>query len=81
MYNSDVAELEQALQQQRGQLDPQTVEVVERSLESIDQAIDDARTALSADPGNPYLHRQLDNNMQKKLDILRRATRVNRAGS
>ena len=81
MYDSDVAELEQLLEQQRGQLDPQTVEVVERSLESIDQAIDDAQTALSADPGNPYLHRQLDNTMQKKLDILRRATRVNRAGS
>ena len=81
MYNSDVAELEQLLEQQRGQLDPQTVEVVERSLESIDQAIEEARTALEADPGNPYLHRQLDNTMQKKLHILRRATRVNRAGS
>lgn len=81
MYDSDVAELEQLLQQQRAQLDPQTVEVIERSLESIDHAIEEARTALAVDPGNPYLHRQLDNTMQKKLDILRRATRVNRAGS
>jgi anti-sigma factor RsiW len=81
MYDSDVAELEQLLQEQRTRLDPQTVEVIERSLESIDHAIEESRTALSADPGNPYLHRQLDNTMQKKLDILRRATRVNRAGS
>ena len=81
LYDNDVAELEQLLEEQREQLDPQTIEVVERSLEAIDGAIADARTALETDPGNPYLHRQLDNTMQKKLDILRRATRVNRGGS
>ena len=80
-YDSDVADLERTLQQQRAQLDPETVEVIERSIESIDLAIHEARAALEADPGNPYLHRQLDNTMQKKLDILRRATRVRRVGS
>jgi anti-sigma factor RsiW len=80
-YDADVADLERALEQNRAQLDPATVEVIERSLEAIDLAIEDARRALAADPGNPYLHRQLDNTMRKKIDVLRRATGVQRAQS
>lgn len=74
-YDSDVAELERALAENRGSLDPVTVDVIERSIESIDAAISDAREALASDPGNPHLHRQLDSTMRKKLDVLRRATR------
>jgi anti-sigma factor RsiW len=73
-YESDVARLEQALEQARDRLDPATVEIVERSLESIDEAIADARAALDADPGNPHLHWQLESTMQKKLALLRRAS-------
>lgn len=80
-YEADVADLERALEENRARLDPVTVDVIERSLESIDRAIEDARTALAADPGNPYLHRQLDNTMQKKIDVLRRAAGVQRARS
>ncbi|HEX2166530.1 MAG TPA: zf-HC2 domain-containing protein [Longimicrobiales bacterium] len=80
-YAEDVATLEQALEDNRAQLDPSTIEVIERSLESIDRAIEDARTALAADPGNPYLHRQLDNTMRKKIDVLQRAAGVQRAQS
>jgi len=77
----EIAALQATLEENRSVLDPATVEVVERSLESIDRAIADARAALEADPGNPYLHRQLDNTMRKKVDILRMATRVPRAGT
>ena len=80
-YEADVADLERALEENRARLDPVTVDVIERSLESIDRAIEDARTALAADPGNPYLHRQLDNTMQKKIAVLRRAAGVQRARS
>lgn len=73
-YTEDIAELERALEQNRAELDPATVEVIQRSLEAINGAIADARAALEADPGNPYLHRQLDNTMRKKIDVLRRAT-------
>ena len=80
-YAGDVAELERALAQNRAQLDPATVDVIERSLESIDRAIEDARSALAADPGNPYLHRQLDKTMRKKIDVLRLASGAQRAQS
>lgn len=80
-YVQDVTGLERALEENRAELDPATVEIIQRSLESIDRAISDARTALAADPGNPHLHRQLDNTMRKKIDVLRRATGVQRAQS
>src|SRR5690606_33702619 len=80
-YTGDIAALEAALEANRDRLDPATIDVIERSLESIDRAIEDARAALDADPGNPYLHRQLDNTMRKKVDVLRLATRVQRAES
>lgn len=80
-YDDHIADLEAALEASRSSLDPATVEIVERSLESIDRAIEDARTALEADPGNPHLHRQLDNTMRKKIDVLQRATGVQRAQS
>lgn len=73
-YADDVAALELALEQNSAELDPATIDVIQRSLEAINDAIADARAALAADPGNPYLHRQLDNTMRKKIDVLRRAT-------
>lgn len=74
-FDDDVAQLQRALDEHRGSLDPTTIEVVERSLESIDDAIADARSALAADPGNENLHRQLDSTMRKKVELLRRVTR------
>jgi anti-sigma factor RsiW len=79
--DATVAELERTLAENRSQLDPATVEIVERSITAIDGAIEDARKALQADPGNPFLSRQLDNTMRKKLDILQRATERRRAGT
>lgn len=80
-YESEVAELEQALEDARHRLDPATVDVVERSLESIDLAIADARAALAADPANPHLNRKLENTLEKKLAVLSRASGVQRGGS
>lgn len=78
---ADLAELERAAETLRNRLDPATADIMDQSLASIDDAIATARTALEADPGNPHLSRQLDNTMRKKLDILRRAYRVQRAGT
>jgi len=78
-YNAAITELEGALRDGRAQLDTATVRVLETNLRTIDAAIGEARSALGRDPGNPYLNRYLDETMQKKIQLLRRATGILRA--
>lgn len=78
-YDVAVAELETVLERNRDQLDSTTVRVLEQNLAIIDRAINDARAALGQEPANPYLSRYLDQAMQKKVQLLRRATSVMRA--
>ena len=72
-YDAAVADLEKALKQGRGRLDPATVATVEHNLETIDQAIQQAREALAGDPANTYLSSHLVEARRRKLDLLRRA--------
>jgi predicted anti-sigma-YlaC factor YlaD len=73
-YDAAVAVLERALKQGRGRLDPATIATVEHNLETIDQAIQQAREALAGDPANTYLSSHLVEARRRKLDLLRRAT-------
>jgi len=73
-YDAAVADLEGALADGRGRLDPATVLIVERNLALIDQAIAQAREALATDPGNAYLNDHLLETRRYKLDLLRRAS-------
>jgi hypothetical protein len=73
-YDAAVADLQRALQSGRGQLDPATVKVVEENLAIIDQAVDEARRALTQDPANPDLSGYLLETRRRKLDLLRHAT-------
>src|SRR5512135_2885114 len=72
-YDAAVADLERVLAEDRGRLDSTTVRVIEQNLAVIDRAIADARRALAADPGNPYLSTYLAHTMRRKIDLLRRA--------
>jgi anti-sigma factor RsiW len=72
-YDAAVADLEGALKQGRGRLDAATIAIVEHNLQIIDQAIDQARQALVADPANTYLSGHLVEARRRKLDLLRRA--------
>ena len=78
-YDDAVQELEGVLERNRGQLDTATVRVLEQNLAIIDRAITEARAALGQEPANPYLTRYLDQAMQKKVQLLQRATSVMRA--
>lgn len=78
-YDQAVAELQQILEEGRDRLDPSTVEVLETNLRIIDQAIEEARLALERDPTNVYLNRYLADNMNRKLQLLRRAGEIVRA--
>jgi tetratricopeptide (TPR) repeat protein len=73
-YDAAVADLERALKSGRGKLDASTIAALEQSLQAIDQAIDQARQALAADPANSYLSGHLVETRRRKLDLLRRAT-------
>jgi hypothetical protein len=73
-YDEAIADLEQALQAGRGDLDPSTIKILEANLDAIDTAIDQSRRALAADPANVYLNNHLADARQRKLALLRRAT-------
>jgi hypothetical protein len=75
-YDEAVEELETILASGRQVLAPGTVLVLEESLAEIDEAIEDARAALAADPASQALNRALTNNMRKKLDVLRHAAGI-----
>jgi hypothetical protein len=73
-YDAAVADLEGALRDGRGRLDPTTVTVLEENLALIDRAIDEARQALETDPASTYVSRHLMQTRRAKLDLLRHAT-------
>lgn len=75
-YDASVAQLQQALENGRGRLDTATVRVLEANLHIIDQAIAQARAALTADPGSAYLSLHLAQTMRTKLELLRRAQSI-----
>ena len=72
-YDAAVVDLERAMKHGRGRLDPTTVAAIEQSLQTIDQAIEQARQALAADPANTYLTGHLVETRRRKLELLRRA--------
>ncbi|MEN8143891.1 MAG: hypothetical protein ABFS14_02975 [Gemmatimonadota bacterium] len=78
-YETAIHDLEVGLAAGRGSLDPETVRVIEASLKKIDLAIDEARTALEADPASEYLSRHLTGAMTRKLDVLLQANELVRA--
>jgi hypothetical protein len=75
-FNAAVADLERVLQEQRDQLNPRTVQVLERNLQIIDDAIREARAALANDPANALLNAHLASARQRKLNLLRRAALI-----
>ena len=79
-YNAAVSDLEKVLRDERDRLDPRTVLIIERNLKAIDDAINEARTALDNDPANPYLNSHLADARQRKLELLRHATSLASAG-
>jgi hypothetical protein len=50
------------------------VKTIEANLKIIDLATTQARTALAADPANPYLKEVVSNQMKKKVELLKQAT-------
>jgi len=67
----EIVQLQQMLKQRRDKLEPSTIKVVEDNLALIDAAVKQARAALMHDPASGFLTEQLDNALQKKVELLR----------
>ena len=72
-YDLEIARLRGIVNTRRSRLDPYTVSVIERSLSVIDQAIAESRAALAKDPASGFLSEQLNNALDKKVQLLRTA--------
>ena len=75
-FNRTFEELQLAVETQRGQLRPETIRTVDRSMAVVDSAIAEARAALLADPNNQMLVDLLSASYQRKLDLLRRTSEL-----
>lgn len=75
-YERSVEELTTALDRRAARLDPDTRAVLERSLRTIDDAIDEARSALARDPSSPAIRAFVEAAYRQKIDFLRRANDV-----
>ena len=72
-YDEAIADLQQALDAGRSQLDAGTIRILESNIKTIDDAIEQSQRALAADPANVYLHSHLADARQRKLALLRRS--------
>jgi tetratricopeptide (TPR) repeat protein len=75
-FDEAISDLQQALESGRGSLDAETIRILEQNLQSIDDAIEQCRRALAADPANVYLNSHLAEAKKRKLALLRRATSI-----
>jgi hypothetical protein len=72
-YDDAISDLEAVLEQGRGVLDPETIQALEKNLDTIDRAIQEAGEALEQDPASTVLQRILANNLRRKVNLLRQA--------
>ncbi len=75
-YDAAVSDLERVLRDHRQRLNPRTVLVLERNLRIIDEAVREARDALTIDPANPLLNQTLADVRRRKLQLLRQAASI-----
>jgi hypothetical protein len=77
-YQPVISDLERLLDEGRGRLQPETIQILEENLRIIDAAITDSEEALLSDPRHPAVLRSLDGALQAKLDLLREAVGLTR---
>jgi hypothetical protein len=72
-YESEIGALRNIIETRRNELDSATVVVLEKNLKIIDQAINECKTALTANPTSAFLADQLGRAYDTKLELLRSA--------
>jgi anti-sigma factor RsiW len=69
-YQKAISGLEQIANAGRGSLDPQTAATLQKNLAVVDQAIDESRTALKAQPDSEPAQQSLLENFKSKISLL-----------
>ena len=72
-YDVEITRLRDIVKQRADKLDPVTVEVLEKNLKVIDDAIAQCRDALRSDPGSRFLIESLNDALESKVLLLRKA--------
>ena len=72
-YSREIDRLRSVFVQNRSLLDPRTAAIIEANLKVIDDAIVQSKAALAQDPASKFLNNQLNNALDKKLELLRTA--------
>ena len=80
-YDHAVADLLKVLGDAKGRLNPRTVAIIERNLQTIDRAIAEARQALERDPSDAFLASHLAEQRRVKLTLLRQARHLAQQGN
>lgn len=70
-YGDEIQRLQTIITERRRELDPATVSVIEENLKIIDAAVKQSRAALARDPKSGFLADQLNNALDKKVELLR----------
>lgn len=69
--DQEIATLRTIVRDRSGELDPATLEILERNVKVIDEAIAESRRALATDPGSRFLSERLAKAYTSKLTLLR----------
>jgi hypothetical protein len=72
-YDLEITRLREIVTQRTNQLDPTTVDVLEKNLKVIDDAIAQCKDALRSDPGSRFLIESLNDALESKVLLLRKA--------
>lgn len=73
-YGREIVRLEAFVRHRGDALDPATKAIIENSMRIIDSALVEARAALARDPASRFLSDQVDQTLEKKMELLRTVT-------
>ena len=79
-YALAIADLVAALDGDRDQIPPETVQLIEENLRIIDEAIQQSLTALESAPNSLFLQQAVMTSYERKLDFLRQAAAITAEG-
>ncbi len=79
-YASAISDMVAALEANRNELPPETVQLIEENLRVIDEAIRHSLAALESAPQSLPLQQALVTSYERKLDFLRQAAAITAEG-